>query len=37
MNPQPSIISDMQKVAADNVAATMRTNLAEYLEKRLVK
>ena len=28
---------DMQKVAADHVAAVMRTNLAEYLEKGLVK
>ena len=28
---------DMQKVAADNVAGVMRTNLAEYLEKGLVK
>lgn len=29
--------SDMQKVAADHVASVMRTNLAEYLEKGLVK
>ena len=29
--------SDMQKVAADHVAAVMRTNLAEYLEKGVVK
>ena len=28
---------DMEKVAADHVAAVMRTNLAEYLEKGLVK
>ncbi len=28
---------DMQKVAADHVAGGMRTNLAEYLEKGLVK
>ena len=28
---------DMQKVAADHVAGVMRTNLAEYLEKGLVK
>ena len=28
---------DMQKVAADHVASVMRTNLAEYLEKGLVK
>ena len=28
---------DMQKVAADHLAAVMRTNLAEYLEKGLVK
>lgn len=28
---------DMQKVAADHVAAVMRTNLAEYLEKGVVK
>ena len=31
------VTHDMQKVAADHVAATMRTNLAEYLEKGLVK
>ena len=29
--------SDMRKVAADNVASHVRTNLAEYLEKGLVK
>jgi len=29
--------SDMRKVAADNVASNVRTNLAEYLEKGLVK
>ena len=28
---------DMQKVAADHVASVMRTNLAEYLEKGVVK
>ena len=28
---------DMQKVAADHIAGVMRTNLAEYLEKGLVK
>ena len=28
---------DMQKVAADHVASVTRTNLAEYLEKGLVK
>ena len=28
---------DMQKVAAEHVASVMRTNLAEYLEKGLVK
>lgn len=28
---------DMQKVAADHVAGVMRTNLAEYLEKGVVK
>ena len=28
---------DMQKVAADHVASVMRTNLAEFLEKGLVK
>ena len=28
---------DMQKVAADHVASVMRTNLAEYLEKGIVK
>ena len=28
---------DMQKVAADHVANVMRTNLAEYLEKGIVK
>ncbi len=28
---------DMQKVAADHVASVMRTNLAEYLERGLVK
>ena len=28
---------DMAKVAADNVASKVRTNLAEYLEKGLVK
>ena len=31
------VTHDMQKVTADHVAATMRTNLAEYLEKGLVK
>ena len=28
---------DMQKVAADHVASVMKTNLAEYLEKGIVK
>ena len=28
---------DMAKVAADNAASVMRTNLAEYLEKGIVK
>ena len=28
---------DMAKVAADNVASKVRTNLAEYLEKGVVK
>ena len=28
---------DMQKVAAEHVANVMRTNLAEYLEKGIVK
>jgi GDPmannose 4,6-dehydratase len=28
---------DMEKVAAEHVANVMRTNLAEYLEKGLVK
>ena len=28
---------DMEKVAADHVASVMRTNLAEYLERGLVK
>lgn len=28
---------DMEKVAADHVASVMRTNLAEYLEKGVVK
>jgi GDPmannose 4,6-dehydratase len=28
---------DMEKVAAEHVASVMRTNLAEYLEKGLVK
>ena len=28
---------DMQKVAADHVASLVRTNLAEYLEKGVVK
>ena len=28
---------DMRKVAADSVASNVRTNLAEYLEKGLVK
>lgn len=28
---------DMEKVAADHVAGVLRTNLAEYLEKGLVK
>jgi GDPmannose 4,6-dehydratase len=27
----------MEKVAADHVASVMRTNLAEYLEKGIVK
>lgn len=31
------VTSDMQKVAADHVAGVMRTNLAEYLEKGVVK
>ena len=29
--------SDMRKVAADDAASRVRTNLAEYLEKGLVK
>ena len=28
---------DMEKVAADHIASVARTNLAEYLEKGLVK
>ena len=28
---------DMEKVAAEHVASVMRTNLAEYLEKGVVK
>jgi GDPmannose 4,6-dehydratase len=28
---------DMEKVAADHVASVMRTNLAEYLEKGIVR
>lgn len=31
------VTHDMQKVAADHVAGVMRTNLAEYLEKGIVK
>ena len=31
------VAHDMQKVAADHVAGVMRTNLAEYLEKGIVK
>lgn len=31
------VTHDMQKVAADHVAATMGTNLAEFLEKGFVK
>ena len=31
------VTHDMQKVAADHIAGAMRTNLAEYLEKGLVK
>ena len=31
------VAHDMQKVAADHVASVMRTNLAEYLEKGVVK
>lgn len=31
------VTHDMQKVAADHVASVMRTNLAEYLEKGIVK
>ena len=31
------VAHDMQKVAADHVAGVMRTNLAEYLEKGVVK
>ena len=31
------VAHDMQKVAADHVASVMRTNLAEYLEKGIVK
>jgi GDPmannose 4,6-dehydratase len=34
---QIMVSHDMQKVAADHVAGVMRTNLAEYLEKGLVK
>ena len=28
---------DMEKVAAEHVASVMRTNLAEYLEKGIIK
>ena len=31
------VTRDMQKVAAEHVASVMRTNLAEYLEKGIVK
>ena len=31
------VAHDMQKVKADAVAASVRTNLAEYLEKGIVK
>ena len=31
------VAHDMQKVAAEHVASVMRTNLAEYLEKGIVK
>src|SRR5574344_2809235 len=31
------VAHDMQKVAADHIAGVMRTNLAEYLEKGIVK
>ena len=31
------VTHDMQKVAADHIAGVMRTNLAEYLEKGVVK
>ena len=31
------VTHDMQKVAAEHVASVMRTNLAEYLEKGIVK
>ena len=31
------VAHDMQKVAADHIAGVMRTNLAEYLEKGVVK
>ena len=34
---QLMVDSDMRKVAADCVASHVRTNLAEYLEKGLVK
>ena len=31
------VTHDMQKVAAEHVTSVMRTNLAEYLEKGIVK
>ena len=34
---QIMVAHDMQKVAADHVASVMRTNLAEYLEKGIMK
>ena len=34
---QITVKHDMEKVAADHVASVMRTNLAEYLEKGIVK
>lgn len=37
MNHQSSIVIDMAKVSADEAAARVRTNLAEYLEKGIVK
>lgn len=33
----PELCRRMEKVAADHVASVMRTNLAEYLEKGIVK